>query len=664
MSRVTLFRRVLTYRAISVALTITYIIVWVLISLDRFYAMKANVRDLGLVANMIESMRYRNWTSETILSQFSYQGILFVIAPLSLVDSVPTVIVFQCILLGLPAYILFEISFLETKSSVTSVFVTLAYVLYFPLAGANWFDVQIMNFFIFFFLLGYYLLLREKYVAGLIIILLSGTVRFPLMILVVVSSFSLLLPTIISWLKQNLKELTKYEVSVLVLFLLSSFTLVFQYVWLRTSSPSFIVTHSSSNLNPLLDLNYKIYTVILLLGPLLFLPLFSKKWVLPCMVFFSAVFFFNNPIYEYPSLFSNWYSVTLIPFAFLGVIDAVSHFTNDRRVKSTSQSIFLFLKFKLSGIHFYRERITLVIAIILLGMSLFLQPYGPLNQYSFNNFNLQENTKSNSTLFEAANTIINLVPQNESYVVVQNDLPQFFPRRSIEVVMVPPYGIGPNITRHDLLENSFPYNGASMSTSVCINYTITDINDLHSLSELSGTPGYPTMIQLDQILLNSSLYGIVAEDHGIILIKRGYSGPPNVIEPYNTSVDLNQMIITNGSIDNGQVYIEGPFNQSAVERTPFVTLFPGRFEFKVSGALYNANDTSIWLEDGYYISASHFIFLNKTVWNINAHSDFQKFTLFVSFKLPYFVGNAQCFIVPLNLSGTMLIKSITMTQIA
>lgn len=651
------------FRLASIVITIVYIVGWSIISIHRFYAMKANVSDLGYVVNLIHLIPYKDWTLEAITTQLANQGILFLLTPLSFTNSIPAVLIFQSVVLGIPAYLIFEIAFKESGKTSLAILSSIAYLLYFPLAGANWSDFQIMDMFVFLFLLAYLLFLYEKFLLAFLVFTISGMVRFPYMILVVVAQFSLLIPIFLSKLRNRQYQLEVRDKWVFSIFAVSSVLLILQYIWISHTNPAIIVTHASSNRSPFLDLDKKLYTVFILLAPLLFLPLFSKKWLLPSMVFFAIIFLFNSPVYEYPALFLNWYSVAIAPFLFLGLIEVLS--TLSRRLPDRTRSensrashrYFTLIK---------RQAARLVaasIVVVLVSLAFFVQPYGPYNSSSFNDFNFAEDTHVNMTLFNAASDVIGLIPENETSILVQNDLPQLFPRAAIKFPLVAPYSIGPNITAQDIAHNTFPFDLGSLSGRVPINYSISDFNDIHSLTEPPVVSGFPTMLEMDHMLQNSSYYGIVAENKGVTLLERGYTGSLIQYSPFSKKVDLNEIASPQGSFSDGVFEVNGPVSNITM-RSPFLDLFPGTFSVTLSASFTSNSNSSLKLESGYYVSTSHFIFLNKTIFYFNSSNSGNNRTFTINMNLSNFVGNAQFFIVPFNFPDGIYLKSIQVMQVS
>lgn len=652
------------FRILSIILALSYSIIWSVISLEKFLAMKANVWDLGYAANLIHSMIRNHWTAGTLLTQFADRGIAFLLAPLGIAYTIPALLIFQSIMLGIPAYLIYEITLHETGKPSVSLMLSTSYFLYFPLAGINWFDFHFQSLFIFFVLLGYLLLIKERYFSSVFVFLLGGLVRFPYMVLVVATSFSLLLPVVIPYISGRKPSVTRSDLTVFSLFIISVSLLAFQYLWLTAVYPTVIATHSSANHSPFLNLGSKLYTLLFLFGPFLFLPFFSKKWLIPSLGFIGVLFFFNNYIYEFPYVFGNWYSSSIVPFLFLGTIDVLSSSRRFKRADSQVKERTLHsLKSILPKLKNNRFP-AICMVLILITTAFFLQPYGPFNKLSFNNFDLYENTKVSSTLFNDAHSIINMIPEDEKYVLVQNDLPQLFPRTAISAILVAPYNIGPNITQQDISENSFPFNGGSATGFVPINYTISDINDLHSLTESSYQPGYPTMLQLLQMLVNSSYYGVVAERNGIMLMERNYHGPIQSFSPFQKNIDLNSLQPNNGTRNDGVLNFEEVGRNSSLWSGPYINLCPGEYQVNISVSYIGTNQSNLDLVIGYPGLSNKFVTIDTSNVSLTPTSTSSYQSIKTVFYARNFLYNSEFFLKSQTALQNITIVSMTLTQIS
>lgn len=649
------------FRLISVLFAFIYIVVWAYITLARYYSMNANVWDLGYAANVTASIPLSLKTLHAFITQIAYQAIAFLVYPVTLAPVIPAILLLQSILLGLSAIIVFEIGHSITKNKFVSMTACVTYLLYFPLAGVNWFDFHFQSLFVFLFLLGYLLSIKGHYVWAIVVFFMSGTVRFPYMGSVFLAALSLSIPYLLSFVRGNRRIPKGQDLMALSLMFISMAFVIFQYMWLTNVNTALVTVHSSANVSPITDLDAKLLSVGLLFAPLLFIPLFSKKWILPIIPFLFLVFFANNPGYEYPQVFTYWETSSVIPFLFLGLIDVLGVLSRNRPRFTKSPSGYF--NRAIRKIFPSTKRILVILLMLSMFLALFLQPYGPLNGSSFNNFELSENTKVNMTLFDSAQSVMNLVPQNEKYVLLQNNLPQFFPRVSIQHILVSPYNIGPNVTQADIASNTFPFNGISQEGVLPINYVILDLNNPQSLTAPSNTVGYPTMLGLVSELFSSGYYGIMAEAHGIILLKRNYTSGMKLFSPYDLNYGLSSTQISTHPASDVVVHLP---NAGAGTQWfgDWINLGPGRYSAVLSVAS-GACSGNITVAAGYAGNNSTFIALDLTTVSVCSQNGTSSFVpISFNFTFSGFIGNVQFSIYSDTMNQTIVPTNLAVHQIS
>ena len=679
------------YTLLVLVLVVIYTGLFSFISIAKDYALNSDVWDLGYAYGYISSVAYGHQSFNGYITSFFYQGIVLVIFPIAYFKSLPVLLFFQSFMLALPIYLLFKISKLYNLSDRLSFIVSLCYFFYFPLAGAIWFDFHFQTLFVVLFLTGYLFYLKKRNLMAGTFLLLSGMVRFPYMGLVFLTIFSLIFSLWFTNFKENrviFKIYEKGEKFLYFLLVISFFLLLIQYLWISYTNKSLDNIHITNNYNPLTDIYAKLLTILLIFGFMLFIPLFSAKWMLPALPFILLIFFANNTGYYYPELFLDWYSVSILPFLFLGFIEVIQktqisgvkkHVHNShpfflaytkRKLKHNLKS---FLKpispiegrslfFKKNGIYF--------VLFLLMGSAVFVEPYGPLNSHSFNDFNLQHNIEYNMTQYNAALKVIDLVPINEKYVLVQNDLPQLFVHDLfINNIIVSPYNIGPNVTTQDIKENHFPFCGGSKPGYIKINYVLANLNNIHSLTEPPFQKGFPTMDQILKQLLSSKYYGIKAYSDGIMLLERGYNSSPILFNIQNLSLNLktlqlhsfkpprpNLTLLEKNAIKmlfptNNEVCIYGPF--------PYLTLLPFNYalSFNISySGLINAK----FISNVGYITGTNetFIFMNSTKICLENHTINNYRNYLENFTTTSFLDRFQINLYFISGSGTITINNI------
>jgi len=176
---------------------------------------------------------------------------------------------------------------------------------------------------------------------------------------------------------------------ILVNFTILLTTLIASYVLLFTSPYETYQSYylggyfhiSSGSLLKLLlsNIDNKIITIVLILSPLLFIPLRSKKWMFLLIPFIILCFFNVNNVYIYPDAFHFQYMVTVAPFVFLGLIETVN--VGERDEPQQNKSMNKGVRHALITIRRKylprKEPIAVFIAILL--FAVIFQPYSPLN---------------------------------------------------------------------------------------------------------------------------------------------------------------------------------------------------------------------------------------------------------------------------------------------
>lgn len=644
-------------------LSLVFIGMWSYFTICKFYALNSDVWDLGYAENLLYSAMIDPGNLSTVFTRFIRQGVVYLLAPIAISKSIPALLIFQSFVIWFPAFLLFHISKLETKKPVESLLIGCSYLLYFPLAGANWSDFHFQTMFAFFYLLGYLLYLKDKPKLSFLLFFVSGMVRFPYMGIVAVSAIGIILPDFIRAIFAKNFSFSRNQKMLLILILVSLLFVIFQFFWLRSAINSFVGVPHGTSLNPLISLDSKLIAFSLLLGPLLFLPLLSKKWILPIILFIMLVFFLNNKWFEYPLLFQGWYSIAIAPFLFLGLIDIIS-LLNGRHPECESDRS---ERRKItSRIHPLRQGKNVILSVffVLCILSVAFQPYGPLNDHSFNDFNLSEKTNVNWTQLNSVRNIINLIPTNESYVLVQNNLPQLFPRVAIRNIMVSPFNIGPDVTPQDISQNRFPFYGITSQGYVPINYSIADFNTVKSLMTPPMQEGFPTMFEMEQMLLNSTIYGIYAEENGIILLKRGYNGTVAEFHPMYYNVNLRNLVTSAGSFNNNIISFTSPLPYHQLWAGPYIQLPPGKYSANLEFKAFGNQHLKFTAVVGSQNDSGVLKFLNTTEYNVNVTDQNAFQSVSIQFNSTKFLLNTQFYLIPQLNYQSIIIDSMHIVQLS
>ena len=167
------------YSLLLILAFVGYSIGWCAIALSKYYALNATVFDLGTFVQSNWGILHQTYTVQSFLGLFAFDGISFLLAPISSTGNYPALLVLQTIVISGAIFPLYGLARQHLKSEKVALLVATSYLLYFPLAGANWFDVHSEAFFPLFFLLGVYFYTNDRLKPSLLSFLISGMVRFP-----------------------------------------------------------------------------------------------------------------------------------------------------------------------------------------------------------------------------------------------------------------------------------------------------------------------------------------------------------------------------------------------------------------------------------------------------------------------------------------------------
>lgn len=546
----------------------TYAVTWSYITIEKYFALNATVYDLGFSMQNLWFVTHDITTLSGLLSILSTKGILILLAPIYYIMSAPLLLTIQSVSLGAGVFAIYGISMKILHKRNMSIIISLLYLIYFPMAGVNWFDFHFQMFFIPFFLFSYYFYLTGRYKLSSLLLLLSGIVRYPYYIFPLFFIAIIFVEYGYNNLKRKGDNIEKeFLLPYALTFIFLSFISIYQLFFVGgTHGLSTDISKSGLTLN-ILTFENGIETFLLLLSPLLFIPLISKKWALFMVPFGFLVFTSYTFPYSVSSVFQLQYTSMVIPFVWLAFIDGLQKIFK-KRSKIFENDIKEPLK-KLVNIKINKMFLTIVILILI--FALFFEPYGPLNSVTNINYNFTQETSVNRSQLEALNELQHLIPANCPYVFVQNNLPQVLVNHLSNHV----YSVVPSsVSKTNISTNEFPYNfGGNMH----INYLIGDTNNYQFYLGPNSFLGFASS------LYNSSYYAIIGESNGIFLMQRTpinneyfFVGKCLII---NTSHPLIQLC--NKGISSTETYYFNIFNQYLPVTYPNY-LLPGLYNLTVN----------------------------------------------------------------------------------
>ncbi len=537
------------YKVLLLFAVITYIIAWSTIDILRMLNMMDGVFDSGIISLTLNSILFDH-TPQYMEYMIGFSLLRILFSPLILIDGIPGMLVFQEIFLGIPAFVIYGIAKIKTKDNLTSFLISTSYLLYFPLAGINYFDYHFQSFFIFFFLLAYYLFLKERYALSSISFFLSGSVRFPYFGFPYLFFLMLIIYEIIknrNKININSKKIRFLEVNFIIflLMIIISAILLFKspyYLDQKKYFFGYFHLSSSSLMKTLLsNINNKVINLLLLLTPLLFIPLRSPKWLIFLSPFIIFSLFNNYGVYTYPSLYHDQYTAAVVPFLYLGLIEGIRIYPNDssgkerNKKKQCKLDIAVALKKTTPYLKERKEPISLFLVVVL--FAVLFQPYSPVNPYTTEPFDM-DIMHPNMNVYNAYIETTNLIPENNPYVIYQNNLPYVDVHdRALSCLEAfdTVYGYPTNLTY--LLQN------------------LTMTNKIDYALAYYGTTAIPlNMLNAMNTLYSKGKYGIESSEYGFVLLARNYKNAPIYFKAIEDNYNLKVINYQNSSI------LEIPFN--------------------------------------------------------------------------------------------------------
>lgn len=640
-----------------------YVLVWSYITVLKFYSLDAAVYDLGAFMQAFW-LTFHTHSVRNYINGLFLWGDVYIFSPLVFFNSYPLMLIVQSSMLGLGVFPIYGISKHFLKSDLSSIAISLSYLIYFPLAGPNWFDWHPDVMFIPFFLFGYYFYLKNKYPPSFFFFILSGLGKYPEIILVLgFAVFTLLEKHFQAGTIKHIELSSNYK----FLISLGLFSLIFFMLSYISGVSTPTVTTVSGTITENLDT--KIFTMLLILGPVVMLPVFAKKWFILMVPYFYLLFRTNYslPSYIFPGFISRQYVSIVIPFVFIGAIEGLA--------KISGTQIFGFQKwYKELGLTGKRkvlklrplqqsEKVAIVILITTMLFASIYEPYGPLNQFSQADFNLPSELEPNMTLYQELVTVANIIPKNDPYVLIDNQEPEALPRPQVSgaPLLIAGYSVSYNMSYQ---------NSNRHWEKPRIDYVFM-YTEGWGFTQSNTFPYNGTAYEMTQRLWASGNYGIVAEASGIVLLERNYSGPIKLYVPIQTNYNAKSLTLGSNSYEIGNSIAitdvrSAPDVFQQIWGGPFAFLPPGRYQ--VTFQLETTNDSvnnraNLIISD--YING--LTTLNTVSYKVINGSDFSKINtssnITMDFNLSSFGGDIEFRGDQANWNGTLILKGISLRQI-
>jgi uncharacterized membrane protein len=541
---------------------LTYTVIWSYFLIVQMETFNIGMFDYGVAYNLVwkEAFGVASYPSQIGYLPYLIPSklISFIIVPyMRFFPASYNLLILQSFVISMTGLGLFLLAKSITGSGKLSLIVEIVWLLYYPNAAANGFPFHYMTLFPLFYVFGYLFLVKGKlFISSAFFSLAAFTdLLVPIILLFSVPLFIYTIKRFQIDYSAQRKNLL-YFVSAIIL--ISIFILTLNY--LRGG----VVAYSGNVVSPNLHVSlingiilklssYRIGNslyILFMILPLLFTIFFVDfRFLLAAIP--SLLYYIMGGVYylrfEYPMQYSSLISPILF-IAFCIFLSDISIFkeratrTDKRRHDIMKKSLHRVLK---------RNLIAVLIAVLLLNIGLFslYSPISPANQFMVSDFNANPpanggygwyNNLTVSTYDHDLLKMMSLIPQNAS---VLGD-----------------FGMAQLADRY-----YFTYPG-QYNPAYPIDYAINNPKSPFFTVSVDNT--YPdfysyNMLQLSNIFLENSSYGIYAESQGAILFKHDYSGKPVFYIPVNDKIQLSRNL--NGALSSDSMLIApGSYDMSAI----------------------------------------------------------------------------------------------------
>jgi uncharacterized membrane protein len=460
-----------------------------------------------------------------------FSPIVFLILPFYAVYQAPqSLLVFQSFVLALGAVPLYALAKRVCRYRVFGLSFALAYMLYPPLQGINWFDFHVEIFLPLFFFSMLYFLETQSWKPYFLFVFLSLTCEEHAAMIIAFTGLLVFL----QHRKHVLHELRARNFKD-TLFLVSFLTVVFAVFWYILTllvrsvffpvNPAFGSTFMAANnwrvlgvqdpmmipfyifrypINAVTALSYdiplKVSYLIALFGPLAFMSFFKVRYLLPTVPWFILALFSNYQPY-YMFLFQ--YPAYVIAFIFVAAVYAIGQGTvelRDLKKRLVTLLIFSFIAY------------------------LLVSPLSPTVAVLFPASGIRPPSRRDNL----ENQLLAYIPSNASVLADNALFPHVSSRSNAYVIPT----IAPVWTGHAA-------EGSNFIQAILdeVDYLVVD----------TKTDPIASSVVFSLMNENSS-FGVFASADGIVLFKRNYDGNSTILWPYDERYDYNSLNLYSGDL--------------------------------------------------------------------------------------------------------------------
>lgn len=517
-----------------------YVAVWSSLTIVRFQSHHALVYDLGLALEQMWLPVHAHSSVATSVYVFLNEGLPYVLSPVGLIGGYPAILILQTLAVGGLALPIYGIATRLLRDRSVAMVLALSSLVFFASGGANWYDFHFESFFPLVFLTAYFLLLTGHRKSSFVAFVAICFVRFPFGVFPFLYGALLVFEAVV--LRQEVDGMPRVlarKYGLLLAGTCGALLLVTLFVALPvvlgtgqfTALLQFSQTTSSSG--PTTGAYDRLLTLVLPLATMLFLPLFSRRWIVFLAPYSFLLLATGFWAYSYPYAFSYQYVFSLVPFLYLGLIDVLARREAQEHQKRRASTV---RKLHRLRARLDLRRLALVILATTLLTALFLEPYGPFNGVTEFPYGTSANLTTNETLLTEYHQLSRLIPSSDSHVLIQDNMPELFPRPLAgNEPLVPGVSLFANFTHSDAVNDSFPVWQYGKIVHVRFDYVIAD----------QGSPqffyGTPNMQDFVTAMYGSGAFGVLGEAGGMIVLERNYTGPAQYFVPYSAYYPVSSL---------------------------------------------------------------------------------------------------------------------------
>ena len=597
---------------------VIYSIVYSYITVAKYNAYNATIFDLGFNANLLYSVFHGGVSLNPSSLYFINTGkmIYLVLAPFyNIYPHEQVLLIFQSVWIALGSIPLYFLARKKLGDGLVSVAIGITWLLYYPMAGVNWFDFHFMAMFPTFFLFGIAALEYGRKKLSLIFLILAIISDFLIPLVMILFAITLI------YKRRRSKEKVVVDFLVISLIAISVGILLITNITHGLSYTTGYAYNNATNVS-IFSSNYDqiaLYFLRILL-PIGFLSFLAPEYLALLLPFLALVSVSHYRPYV-DTMFIQYPSLTA-PIVFVAGVAGL-------------QKIKKLKKIPLNTFKTGMRRFATFVLIFNIILALFLTPAGNMvtnssydsyvgNSISGTNGIYNTNSQiSQQTYDHYINEMISMIPLG-STVLAQNNLPQLSQGNNVimpAAVLVNGSTVKPDYVLVDPY-NSFFSNPVFPSES-------------HSANAMNAF----------NKLFKSGNYGILAEASGITLLEKGYIGKPIMYIPcqYNYSLK-NLKIPSNVEIINyNGIEFLNNISVGTAWYGPYVTLSPGNYFINMTllSPNYNRNNSLTFQVSSFEYSSSDTTILYSKVVNGTMFHNIKFFNISINIKLSRYFNNVE-----------------------